>query len=951
MRVPVLAALTFTLLSCTQSFPLPAGAQLSCSKDEECPDMLLCDPELLLCVSTIIQPPSFTLKVEPSEGNRSTLFTFTSEAVNAGALRYRWELLRDGTDQATVLVADGGPTLTQRFALTKDDFCTPSGACVASVARTVRLTVTNEGGKKAERQVPVVVRNVAPIADFGEDLFVSELGVPEVELDLCGGVRVDGGCTSHDPDGEDIAFSGFELVGGASVMLRDAGPHRVRFTPPANWQRPLVFRGVVTDGIESATGSIRVYRGAHAWVTSGLFDQTYRLHPDLRTDTAWRRAGGGVTFYSPEAIVSDGQGGWWFGDSDDSTPNTGPTYVVHLDRGLNELERWEIPNSSDDFVEAVPSLVPPRGSVPGCMALRHFTGGAIDSQSGFVRFTAGPSQTTLTYSLPLMSDGGVRSPLGVLPVGTTGDCWAIGQGPNGQPTFQSTGGQLGKVHADGTWTPIAMLAGFPGAWAAEADGTLWIAERFPIPAPDGGFYPPFVGSYRTELRRFTPSGTSSTVDVTGRFFTQLAAHPAGGLWALDVPSHSLVRVWPDGTTTQAATIPLGNGSVFQPPGLAVDAQGTAVWVTNLLADQLDRFDEAPDGGLTLSSTLTTADLPPGVNRKGFTGRIAVDPATGTATTFVGAVSNIYARWVTVPPHARRLENSASKTVEAKRLVGDPTTGHEWAIDKNALRRFDIKGRLLLEVPNQWIVSQVQPPLIVDRRGRAWVATIEGGSALRVIDTNGAEVQRIALPFTPTFMALGSSMQGEAPREFACGVGPNGELMRLDLSSPTPQVLTVPQSNLVHLCAPTSTGRMWVLTNQGGPTHRAFLFEPGATSPGAPVVLRDDVSPELVYVMTAAIDESTGDLFFTTWDQTSYFSELFRVDLAGNRTLVRMLQGGGNLGIAVGLGLRRVCPAPASGCLELWVANRLSEVHRYDLAGNDLESFVFDRVEPVMSLVP
>lgn len=49
--------------------------------------------------------------------------------------------------------------------------------------------------------------------------------------------------------------------------------------------------------------------------------------------------------------------------------------------------------------------------------------------------------------------------------------------------------------------------------------------------------------------------------------------------------------------------------------------------------------------------------------------------------------------------------------------------------------------------------------------------------------------------------------------------------------------------------------------------------------------------------------------------------------------------------------RRVCPGPVRSCVELWVPNRLLEVHRYDAQGNDIESFVFDRNEPQLDLVP
>lgn len=199
------------------------------------------------------------------------------------------------------------------------------------------MTATNAANKRAERQVSVVIANAAPIADFGEDLFVSEDGVEEVELDLCGGVRIDGGCTTRDPDGDELEFYGFQFTGDGGPTLPDAGPGRVRFTPPANWQRPLVFSGVVSDGIESSVGTVRVFRGGHAWVNAGFLDQSWRIHPDFRATTRWSQPTGSTLFHS-EAIVADGVGGWWFGDSLDNGSFTGPSVVIHLDANLNELE-------------------------------------------------------------------------------------------------------------------------------------------------------------------------------------------------------------------------------------------------------------------------------------------------------------------------------------------------------------------------------------------------------------------------------------------------------------------------------------------------------------------------------------------------------------------------------------------------------------------------------------
>ena len=336
-----------------------------------------------------------------------------------------------------------------------------------------------------------------------------------------------------------------------------------------------------------------------------------------------------------------------------------------------ELERWEEPNTSHSFLEAIPALVPPRTGVPGCMVLRRFTtSGAFDPRSGFARFSTAPSQTTLEHTRPPTTSGGARLPLAVLPVGATTDCWAIGQGPNGAAGLNAVGGELGKLAADATWTTVATLAGFPHAWASEADGTLWIAERFPLPSADGGLTNPALNRFRTELRRFTPAAVSSTVDVGGHFLTQIAAHPAGGLWALDATARSLVRVRPDGTVVQVATPQISGGSAFAQPGLAVDPVGFAVWVTDAFADQLYRFDETADGGLRVSALLKTEDLPDGVNRRGFTRRIAIDPVTGSASSFVGALTSAYARWVVVPPHGRRLDHSGVSVLEPRNLRGD-----------------------------------------------------------------------------------------------------------------------------------------------------------------------------------------------------------------------------------------------------------------------------------------
>lgn len=957
MRAPAVAALSLTLISCTPSYPVPPGAQLACDQSDDCPSPLLCDLELGRCVDTIIKAPVLTLAVDRTEGTRNDVFTFTSTSADA-PLRYAWEVLDDATGDATVLVADGSATLLHRFALQQADFCTPDAGCSSVLARTVRVTATNAGGKSSQRQVSVVVKNGPPIAHFGEDLFISEDGVPEVELDLCGGVRGDAGCTSRDPDGDQIRFGGFVQTSGPAVTLRDAGFGRVHFAPPAAWQRPLIFEGVVSDEVISSTGRVRVFRGSHAWASPALLDQTFRLHPDFRAVTSYGlRDGGQTAFNSPEAIEPDGTGGWWFGDSE---PNQS-TVVVHLDARLNELERWEEPLNRSDVSDLLPSLVPPRGNVPGCAAFRHVdSGGVIDGQSGFLRFARGQPLLAVRHIRPPIADGGPRIPLAVLPLGSGSDCWALGSGDRGFQGFNSFSGEVGRLQADGTWVPVATLAGYPSAWTVEPDGTLWLTERSPVLLPDGGLAPPVFDQYTTELRRFTPAGVASTIDTGGRYLTQLAAHPAGGIWALDARARQLARIRPDGSLAMVSTPPLGSGKVFTITGMAVDPASHALWVNDTLGEQLNVFSEEADGGLRLESVLTPEDLPEGVNKKGFGGRIAIDPVSGSAATFVGALSSSYARWVVMPSHARHVERSGHVQTEAGIQRGDPASGHLWLSNTSVVRRVDLSGRVLVAVPNTWAggAFPAPAPLLVDRRGRAWVVNTEGQPALRAVDTDGREVDRVMLPFNPSTLTFASSTINGTIREVACTTSSQGSVARVTLATHTVDLLQLPvgSSDTPYQCAPTSSGRAWVLTNQIGTNrpHRAYLFEPGATmSTLGPL----EVEPGLDSQVTgSATEEATGDLYFITWRQSDYNSSIVRASVDGGVGAVRLLQGfvpgeGNRLGIGLGVKTRRVCTEWVPACVELWVQNRVSEVHRFDGAGADLETFVFGRGEPAFDLVP
>jgi hypothetical protein len=528
---------------------------------------------------------------------------------------------------------------------------------------------------------------------------------------------------------------------------------------------------------------------------------------------------------------------------------------------------------------------------------------------------------------------------------------------SGAQGFNVVGGELGMLHPDGTWTPVTAVAGLPNATAVEPDGTLWVTERFPVPFADGGFGPVVLDRFRTELRRYTPAGVATTVDTGGRFLTQLAARPGGGVWALDAQARTLVRVSSDGTLLEAPTPTVGSGKVFAVTGLAVDAVEGAVWAIDNLGEQLYRFSELADGGLHVDGVATPDDLPDGTNKRGFGGRIAVDPVSGDAVTFVGQLANTYARWVVVPSHLKRLERSGWFQVEQGQLGADPTSGHLWLGNSGVLRRVDVRGQVLVEVPHQ-ASGFGGAPVVVDRLGRAWSPTPEGMPALRVIDTDGREVFRVPLPFEATALTLGSTMVNGVPSEVACAANTQGEIGRITLATRAVERLTLAggSSEVPFRCAPLSDGRAWVIANDPlTNSDRGFLFDVGAsTNPRGPVILLPDAGYSNQVV--AAADQVTGDLYFATWDQASYDSALLRASSDGGVQMLRVLQGfvpgeGNRVGVALGVAPRRLCTQWVPECVELWVNNRAGEVRRIDGQGGEAESLPLGRGEAFLNLAP
>lgn len=931
MRPLTFAALGLGLCGCVDDFPLPPGAQVSCATSADCPGGRVCDPQLARCVDSIVPPPTAVLAVSEREGTRQTTFVFDASGstdLSGGALRFAWDA--DGAG----FTADTGdvPSFSAKLSPRAEEFCpalrTPDSGIVCGtsvVVRTVRVRVTNAAGRSAETQLSVVVKNTAPVADFGEDLFVSEDGVPEVELDMCGGV-VSGPCTSADPDGDALTLGSFRQVAGPAVTLRALTPGRARFAPPATgWDRPLVFEGDVSDGLSTSTARVRVFRAAHAWVGIGKLDQTFRLHADFRALQRWLVAPDKeLRFWSPEGLAVD-ETGYWFADSEQAAG----TYLVHLDRAFVEKERWAT-TGNHDVVESVPSLVPPRDNAPGCAVLRAVDAGTGDFESlAFVRFDASSRTLDGARHVPVYPQGSGYGPLAVQPA-PGGDCWTVSGPVSGQgsvPPANRVGGEIGRLSTNATWTLHANVAGFPAATAVQPDGTLWVAERFPIPLADGGLAQPVQLRYRTVLTRFGPQGAPRSFDYDGGYLLSLAARADGGVWAADARAQALVRVSDEGAFEEVPTTPLVGTS------LAYDAVEGALWVVDSLGSRLYRFVEQPDGTLRQDGMVRPDDLPADRNRKGFGNRVVVDPRSGAAVSFVGSAPAEYARWMVVPSHLKRVVRQRWLDLEAGPVRGDPTSGHLWSSGREVVRRIDAAGRVQLEAANEWS-SNGAPPFAVDRLGRAWLGSTRGGGALNAVLPDGGVGPVIGLPFEPVFV--------EVAGDVACAVGRQPGAARVNLSTGTMEPLST-GGDVPYQCAPLATGRVWVLANQYGSAspHRALRFEPGAMAPA--LVL--DVEPAVmagagIQVTGSGADPGTGSLHFTTWRFPDYFSYLRGLTADGQDAGVIDLQVPGRLGIGLDVAPRRVCATQAPACLELWVNDRLGRVTVFDGAGHEREVWDF-----------
>lgn len=961
MRIRLLCLSAVALAACNLgNLPLPMGHQLKCRANSDCPSGLVCDPDIAegRCVAEIAPNPTVKLETDTLVGTRNDTFEFTAEATNAATIE--WEYLAGASD-TPVRLADTTNVVQHRFTeLGTREFCDPD--CEDAVAVRLKVTVRSAEGKVVSAETTLVVINDAPIADFGDDLFISEQGIASVTLDWCGGGNPDAGCTSSDPDGDQIQFLGFRQVDGPSVgALGDGGV--VTFAPPQGAHRPLVFEGVVSDGISRTVGRITVNRGSHGWVAIGTIDSTFRVHPDFRAVQKWVSGasdGGSERFYGPTLIEPDGVGGWWIADSF-TTPAR--SLVAHLDSTLREnvSDRFDVPDfgrSGGGLLSPLRSFVPPSAGRSGCLAFRRdeFDGGG--PESGFARFSPGQALTVAHFSLK--ADGGFHQPVAVLPVGSTGNCWALRLDES--EDFNATGGAVAQLTESGQWIGEQPLGGYPGPSAVEADGTLWVAERYPVPLPGGGFAQPIEDLYRTVLTKRSPQAgaAAQSFDLGMAHLVAIAASPDGGLWALESHANALVRIAPDGTLFETDAI-VGGGSVFGGPAISVDPVSGDVWAIDPEAQALRRFKPEPDGGIRLMVRLDGDDLPEGQNKKSFSGQgdLAIDPVSGNVATFVGGDNVSYARFLLIPPHGKRIERifDVQNTLNSQ-LRGDPTSGTHWVSDAYRVRRIDARSRVLVEVPNTFMGRiNRSPPMVVDRRGRAWVVNLEGMPALRSILPDGSDGARVPLPFVPQTGFIVGNQSGTTLNEHGCFFTQNGVVrVNFALSPPTVTPLTVTED--VVNCAVNSSGDVWVFTTNNAMLGdiTARLFRRNETMSNVSVVAETQLPNSPTGIMGAVAEEDGDTLYFGTWHFDTYFADLVRIRASdSSRAVLSVLQGnvlGVNvLGIPISLGSRRVCSAPVPACTELWVSNRVSELRRYDATGEELERFTLGTNEGPLDLVP
>lgn len=822
------------------------------------------------------------------------------------------------TDSASRVACTMGAasSLETRLALTRDMLCpgAADGECIGWIARRVRARVTDPDGRIGFGSADVIQQNSVPLASLGEDLFVSErTDITEVIIDGCanGGILPDGSavsCLSFDPDGDPLEFHDWSLVGlGAISPVGDL--RRARYVPDLQLPlRPVVIEVDVFDADRWAKtrAHVRLFRAPQIWAGTGGPARTVRVFPDFRVAAGFRTAVAGTSqLFKVVTLAIDDAFDPWYGGIDRNTGagTEGSTLIVHLTRDFDEVERWEIPTTTQ--FNAIAGLVPPTATLPGYAAFRSVKEtipSATAPPSGFLQLAGSGTNDVCTaptsrpcHHWPAPAGETVQD-VGRDPA--TGDGWLL-----------TRKGLYRMAASNGSVTQVATLT--TGAdLTIEADGTVWVSERMP-----------FAANIATQsvLHRFVNGSATLSKTLSGARITAMAPRKTGGVFAVDDGTRQLLHFDAVGNATallsEISAGPVGFNL------LASDPVDGTLWVVDNTYGRLRRFREG-SGGLEEDGWVPIEEMEVGNNWNA----VAPDPRTGGAYASVPTATLDLDRIARIPPHLKRTHVLSEMDGHVGKVKGDPAGGSVW-VTGDPVQRRAWTGRLI----GEWSNPGIYQALAVDDRGRAWAGTSTAGTAaLRILDPVAGEVRRFTLAAEPKAL--------EIEGRYGClAIGTAGALARIDVLNESLQSLqpfTLDPLDRIDQRAAASADGTCLFRTFGNPKPYLLRYRPGATAP--------DMSRELVEVegpLGIALDPRDGSAWVGEWYFPNYpDSGLYR--FYGQNDTPQLYKIGAPVDVFVSISaipfhvrVRKRCDdAGDPRCVDVWAALRAAYLRRVDADG-------------------
>lgn len=730
-----------------------------------------------------VNAPRVSLVVPTTDGSRTTTFVFdatgSTDPRNRGPLAFAWDL--DGTEPPDFELVTGTNGLLQtRLPLDPSDLAGAETPGVGAVGRRVAVRVRTADGASAFAHAIVVIRNAAPSADAGEDLFVSPRTDLSIVLDACGGGLV---CTSTDPDGDELTFRWTQLGAGAAdpaeLTPLDERWQRVRLqAADLPTTRPLLFEVEADDGLASNRDVLHVFREAQVWATTFSPNHVYRVFPGFRQHRSVTQGGVETAWPVLRNLAFDATtDSIWFSHS-----VTGGAVFERADRALAILGSWSI----SGYMNA--RWLAPAGDGGACVIATDST-----EQGVFARITGGGSLVSTPSSAPRRS----------FPLPTDDGCWTV------------AAQAVGRLGDDGTWTMVED--GFVNVVSAAvgADGTLWIADR-----SDDDVLP------RTAVIGVGAGGIIARFELDGWFLDAIEPHRSG-LWVHDALTRELAVLGPDGALrrTDAPRTRLSI-SASNPRQMVSDVPDDALWISDSGSGELIRlFDTGGEAVVTGRVAVETID--PQAFRWA---PLAVDPVTGKAW---GFASGFERRIAEVPPHGRRFERLPVITGFPWAVAPDPIRGAAWiadpAITEGAVLRTSDRGREIVRNDVRSFAASVEDD------GSVWVGTRSIATSGRVLHY-GPEGEEIVTSdmggYTVRALDGGRTagpLCGVAVDENGTGASAGG--FRVDRTSGAVTFLS-PEMSDPASAAVTPGGACWIVDryDQCSAPDSLLRYDPGSTTP-------------------------------------------------------------------------------------------------------------------------